>query len=285
RLRATLASLQERTEALSQAQQASELATWLFNSETMTTAWDEGSTEIFGRSFKEFNHLTSPLEHVVPKDRDHMCHTVAAAVASGAPIKFEFRVRWPNGDIRWLETRGTRVHPTSRFWRGVTFDITHRKVVEAALVRSEKLAAMGRLASTVAHEVNNPLEAVTNLLFLARTDPALNPPTHSYLTLAEQELARLANITRLTLSFVRTRGVSGPVEVSQVLDSVLCLFRCKCEVMNVTVERAYTPGVHIEIPEHELRQILINLISNAVDALVPGQPCIRLQTIQLQDKI
>ena len=86
RLRATLASLQERTEALSQAQQAGEFATWLFNSETMTTAWDEGSTEIFGRSFKEFNHLTSPLDHVVPEDRDHMCETVATAVLGQLPI-------------------------------------------------------------------------------------------------------------------------------------------------------------------------------------------------------
>jgi signal transduction histidine kinase len=285
RLRATLASLQERTEALSQAQQAGEFATWLFNSETMTAAWDEGSTEIFGCPFEEFNYLTSPLDYVVPEDRDRVCHTVTAAVASGAPIQFEFRVRWPNGDIHWLEARGTRVHPTSSFWRGVTFNITRRKAVEAALVRSEKLAAMGRLASTVAHEVNNPLEAVTNLLYLARTDPTLKQATHSYLTLAEEELARLSKITRLTLSFVRTKAVSGPIQVSQVLDGVLSMFRCKCEEMNVTVERAYTPGVHIEIAEHELRQILINLLSNAVDALGPGQPRIRLQTLHLQDKV
>jgi signal transduction histidine kinase len=141
----------------------------------------------------------------------------------------------------------------------------HRQT--AALINSEKLAATGRIASTIAHEVNNPLESVTNLLYLARASDTLDDTTRSYLTLAEEELARLSNITRLTLSFVRTTPVRTPVEVADVFEAVFTIFRRRCDLLSITVERDYTPGLRIDIYEHELRQVVTNLVSNAIDAL------------------
>jgi PAS domain S-box-containing protein len=214
KFRFTLESLQERTDALTQAQQASELATWLFNADTMKTYWDEGSKEIFGRPFADLGGRALPMEFVVPEDRDRLRESVEASTQSGQPLRTEFRVQWPNAEIHWVEARGTKVSDSPNLWRGATFDITRRKIVEAALIRSEKLAAMGRLASTVAHEVNNPLESVTNLLYLIATDPDLKESTRSYITLAEEELARLANITRLTLTFARSASVRAPVNVA-----------------------------------------------------------------------
>jgi signal transduction histidine kinase len=167
----------------------------------------------------------------------------------------------------------------------------HRQT--AALINSEKLAATGRIASTIAHEVNNPLESVTNLLYLARASDSLDESTRSYLTLAEEELARLSNITRLTLSFVRTTAVRTPVDVSEVIDAVLTIFRRRIELLSIAIERDYTFDLRIDIYEHELRQVVTNLISNAIDALGsksltpdPGTiRRIRVQTIPYHDTV
>jgi signal transduction histidine kinase len=193
-------------------------------------------------------------------------------------VVFEHRVPWPNGELHWLEMRATRIAGAGCRWRGVTVDITERKLTEAALLRSEKLAAMGRLASTVAHEINNPLEAVTNLLYLARTDDSTEASTRDYLAAAERELSRLSNITRLTLGFVRTNGDAADTDVAEVVDDVLHLFQHRLETKNVHIEREYEPGVSVRIAPHELRQIATNLVANAADAvgLSDGRISIRI---------
>lgn len=278
RFRSTLESLQERTDALTQAQQASELASWLFNSDTMQTFWDPGSTRVFGRPFVDLDNKALPMDFVHPEDRELLRQSIETAVRANQQISAEFRVIWPDGETHWLEARGTRLEGSTNLWRGVTFDITRRKVVESALVRSEKLAAMGRLASTVAHEINNPLESVTNLLYLVGTDPGLSATTRSYVALAEEEVARLSNITRLTLTFSRSASLRAPINVADVLDAVLSLYQRRCDLLNVRIERHYTSGIEIEMPPHELRQIAINLVANALDALTPDHPLLRLQT-------
>jgi PAS domain S-box-containing protein len=285
KLRTTLLSLQSQSDALIQAQHGGESAAWVLDTETHQTLWYEGGTEIFGRPFKEMEQFASPIALVYPDDQQRVRDITHAAIQTGQPLQLEFRILWPNGDLHWLETRGILVPGSTHLWRGVTFDITRRKLVENALVRSEKLAAMGRLASTVAHEVNNPLEAVTNLLYLARLEPTLNDTTRDYLALADEELSRLANITRLTLSFVRTAGIRAPIEVASTLDNVLGIFQRKCDTLGVDVQRLYSHGISIEILEHELRQILINLISNAVDAL-SGDGCrLHLRVLQQEDNV
>ena len=279
RLRSTLESLQERTEALTLAQQGSDLATWLFNADTMETFWDPGSTRVFGRPFVDLDNKALPMDFILPEDRERLRESVETAVNTGQPLRAEYRVQWPNGDIHWLEARGSKVPGSHHLWRGATFDVTRRKVVETALIRSEKLAAMGRLASTVAHEVNNPLESVTNLLYLIHSDDTLSDATRSYVTLAEEEIARLANITRLTLTFARSASVRAPVKIAEVLDAVLSIYQRRCDLLDIAVERFYTPDIQIEIAPHELRQILINLIANAIDAFAGEKPLLRVHTI------
>jgi len=146
-------------------------------------------------------------------------------------------------------------------------DVTERKLTEAALLRSEKLAAMGRLASTIAHEINNPLEAVTNLLYILSTDRDLSPAAASYIETAERELARLGHITRLTLGFVRSTGAIANVELSSSVDDVLSVFAHRLELKHIEVVRHYQPNVQVAIAPHELRQIATNLVANATDAL------------------
>jgi signal transduction histidine kinase len=279
-LRLALGELQERSHDLVASLGSSKCACWTLDLTTGSSArWFHGSYPVFGRPFSEIESMPSlrPLLH--PDDQPRLVELAQHMRSSIEPVVFEYRSPWPNGEVHWLEMRGNRIEGSGCRWRGVTVDITERKLTEAALLRSEKLAAMGRLASTVAHEINNPLEAVTNLLYLARRAEPLREETIDYLAQAEHELARLSNITRLTLGFVRTSGHVADTDVAEVVDEVLNLFHHRLETKNVHIERQYEPGVAVRIAPHELRQIATNLVANAADAvgLSDGRISIRIQ--------
>lgn len=276
--RQAIEDLQDRTNALIDSLNSGKCASWLIHFDKGgAMRWYSGSYPVFGRPFESPSHSTPgsyDLEHleslqslVHPEDQTLFHRHMQSMRTVADPVVFDFRVPWPDGELHWLETRGSRIPGQACVWRGVTMDVTERKLAEAALLRSEKLSAMGRLASTVAHEINNPLESVTNLLYLARTDPKLDETTRSYLTTAEDELARLCHITRLTLGFVRTSESRTELALSEVVDSALSIFRTRYEAKQIDIRRSYQPGVCITAAHHELRQIITNLIANAIDAL------------------
>jgi PAS domain S-box-containing protein len=265
RLRAALTSLQVRTNSLMEAQQASNSAAWMHSVDEGRLYWAEGGAEIFGRPFSE--NEGDWTDTILDEDRARVLRAVEAATSIGETFHVEFRVRWPNGEIHWLESRGTPSVTNSRIWHGVTVDITDRKNAELALVRSEKLAAIGRLSATIAHEVNNPLEAVTNLLYLAKSDPHLSPETSDYLARADEELSRLGAIARRTLTFVRPKSSSGPVHVLEVVESVSAMFQPRCAARNAEIRVLPADDLLLPIPSDDLRQVLTNLVSNACDAL------------------
>jgi len=139
-----------------------------------------------------------------------------------------------------------------------------------ALRRSEKLAVTGRLAASIAHEINNPLEAVTNLLFLMRSSEN-SADSRRYLAEADQELARVAEITRQTLRFYREP--SHPVEtaIAGVLRSVLVLFNSRLAAANISVDvDDSAPEANVLSSPGELRQVIANIIGNAIDAMRRG---------------
>lgn len=139
---------------------------------------------------------------------------------------------------------------------------------QEALRKSEKLAVAGRLAASIAHEINNPLESVTNLLFLMRNaDPASRA---DYLAQAEQELTRVTEITKHTLHFYREPARPGPVDVAAVLESVLTLYHPKIASAGVQVQREFEAAEPVLGASGELRQVFSNLIINAVDAMRRG---------------
>jgi PAS domain S-box-containing protein len=279
-LRIALEELRERSDDLVASLNSSKCACWTLDLESGRSArWFIGSYPIFGRPFRELEAMPSLLPLLHPEDQVRLKALVDEMRITSEPVVFEHRVPWPNGETHWLEMRGNRIAGPGLKWRGVTVDITERKLAEAALLRSEKLAAMGRLASTVAHEINNPLEAVTNLLFLARS-AAGDIETREYLASAEQELARLSNITRLTLGFVRTNGLVTETDVAAVVDEVLGLFHHQLQNKKIRVEKQYEPGVAIRIAPHELRQIATNLVANATDAVHPSDGCIAIRVLR-----
>ena len=139
-----------------------------------------------------------------------------------------------------------------------------------ALIRSEKLAAMGRLAGIIAHEINNPLEAISNALFLLKEHPSLDGEARHYAALAEQELTRVAHITKQTLSFYRESQQPVPVSVFEVLDSVLELQARRLRASGIMLEKKFRSSLLIQGYPNELKQVFLNLIGNAIEAMKDG---------------
>jgi PAS domain S-box-containing protein len=144
-------------------------------------------------------------------------------------------------------------------------DVTERKRAEGALRDSEKLAAVGRLASSIAHEINNPLEAITNLLYLVEveTDPH---QTKEFIALAQHEMARVANIVTQTLRFHRQSTRAKDVSLPDTIDGVITLFIGRAANSEVSITRQYRTRRMIVAYEGDLRQVFANLIANALDA-------------------
>ncbi len=270
RLRSALSSLSEHADTLAQAQQGSNSAAWVINVKDRSIQWAQGGAEILGRSFQEVATLNALIQLVSPEDRAGVEQSAEGAIQTGTPFQTQFRILFPNGETRWLEARGTP-SPSGSHWRGVVMDITTRKNAETAVLRSEKLAAIGRLSATVAHEINNPLEAATNLLYLASLDTAMSVEARGYLADAERELHRLANIARHTLTFARIKPTGGPTDVSSIVESVVAMFQARCNSKGGRVHYASMLNAKVDVPPDELRQILTNLLSNACDALVGGE--------------
>jgi two-component system, chemotaxis family, CheB/CheR fusion protein len=148
-------------------------------------------------------------------------------------------------------------------------DMTKRKKIEAALIQAEKLAIASRLAATIAHEINNPLEAITNLLYLASTGDDATA-AKSYAAQALEEVGRVSHITQQTLKFYRQSTAPSSVHVSEILDSLLVLYHGKLLANNISVHRQYREGPPILCLAGDLRQIFANIIANAVDAMKSG---------------
>ncbi len=143
------------------------------------------------------------------------------------------------------------------------------KFAADALRKSEKLAIVGRLAATIAHEVNNPLAAVINLHYLMAAATSLDE-VKGYLHTADEELARVAEITTQTLRFHRESTIPASVKVADILDSVLKLYERKLAQSNIIVDRHFDRSALISGFAGELRQLIANLVSNAADAMHTG---------------
>ena len=149
---------------------------------------------------------------------------------------------------------------------GIQTDVTARMEFEAALRESEKLAAVGRLASSIAHEINNPLESVMNLLYLAQaTDDA--PEVQRYLAQADKEVKRVSLITSQSLRFYRQSTRPQAVRCADLIESVLDLYESRAENSNVKIERRERSNESFICLESEMRQVLNNLVRNAIEAM------------------
>lgn len=148
-------------------------------------------------------------------------------------------------------------------------DVSSRRLAEKALIQSEKLASVGRLASSIAHEINNPLEAVTNLLYILHLKLS-DPETVELVRVAQEELARVSQIVTHTLRFHKQSTNRTELDLGSLFASALGLYRARLEHSEIVVKIGRSDASPLLCYEGELRQILVNLVANAFDAMRPG---------------
>ena len=151
-----------------------------------------------------------------------------------------------------------------------SLEVTQQRKAEAALMQSEKLAAVGRLASSISHEINNPLEAITNLLYLVAQAADLPQELKVYVHMAQSELSRVSQIATQTLRFHRQAVGATSVTAAQLVNAVLNLYQGRLSNSGIQVDARYRSSTEILCFENDIRQVLNNLIANAIDAMRTG---------------
>jgi signal transduction histidine kinase len=236
----------------------------------MSPDWKEMWQLDGGGFLKSSEKTTNWLEdYIHPEDQLTVMQAVNAAIASEKMYELEHRVRFADGTLGWTQSRAVPIRDEEGRiieWFGAASDVTAKKLSERALFENEKLAVVGRLASSIAHEINNPLESVINLVYLAQSTAA-DGETKNYLQLASSELQRVSHITSATLRFHRQNSTPSTVNINELIDSVLTLHQGRLASHSIDIEKRYLADLLITCWPNEVRQVLANLVSNAIDAM------------------
>jgi PAS domain S-box-containing protein len=222
-------------------------------------------------------HLGRTIDEMLPAPAAEMLQSCIQNVfETGEPVaQFELNTDL-SGDVSQARTWLINVYPVKttseavRWVGAIVVEATERKRAEDALRKTEKLAAAGRLAASIAHEINNPLEAVTNLLYLLRHQSSLDEQAISYADLAQHEIARVAEMTQQTLRFYRQSTLPAIANIAELLDSVVTLYKGRLLGLQIEVSRQMRPNVELFCFSGEMRQLFTNLIGNAIDAMAHG---------------
>jgi PAS domain S-box-containing protein len=233
----------------------------------IVTSWNPAAERMFGFSAEEM--IGRPITTIIsPELRDEETR-ILATIARGERIEHFETVRVKkNGDtidvsltVSPVKDEAGRIIGAAKIAR----DITIRKKTERIVLNTERLAAVGRLAATVAHEINNPLEAVTNLVYLAKTASS-EPAVINFLSTAEEQLASVSHLTRQTLGFYRETGGMRRVDLNEIVSSMLTVFAAKAINKGIRLDREINTDLEICAVPGEIRQLVANLVSNSIDA-------------------
>jgi PAS domain S-box-containing protein len=241
------------------------------NLQGIVTSWNEAASRLFGYTAEEM--IGQPILRLIPEEMRYEEEMILSKLKLGERIDhFEttrirkggerFEISVTISPIRDSEGHIIGASKTAR-------DISQRKKIEQVLIQSEKLAATGRMAATIAHEINNPLESVTNLVFLARTSGSINK-VRGYLLTAEKELERVAHIVRQTLGYYRETAAPVQVDLRGLIEDVLTVYQTKLNGYKIAVDCRFDNHRPIVVNKGELVQVLSNVIANSIDAMAQG---------------
>jgi PAS domain S-box-containing protein len=239
--------------------------------EGVVTSWNSGAERIFGYPAQEM--LGQSISRLVCVGGENDMTAILDQVRRGQRVDHYETVRRRKDGIEIaasltvspIRSSSGEIVGASKIAR----DISSQKQAEKALRIAEKLAAVGRVASSIAHDINNPLAAATNLLFLLENENLSEEGKH-YLATAERELSRIAHIAAQALGFYHSRGEPVWLSVATILDDALALHHDRCNALGIEVSRDYDSAPQIFCRPGELRQVMVNLVGNALDAMSSG---------------
>jgi PAS domain S-box-containing protein len=235
-------------------------------------SWNEGAGRMFGYSAEDM--LGQTVRCLIPEDLRYEEEILQRKMTAGERVEhFETRRITKKGETVEVSVTLSPIADESGKIIGISKiarDISNRKRVERLLLQSEKLAATGRMAATIAHEINNPLESLVNLIYLARRNSGPGSEVYNYLLTAETELDRVSHIARQTLGFYRDNGSSSEVHLHHLMENVLSVYETKLVSAGITIEKHFHDQRTVLVRKGEILQIFSNVITNAIDAMRQG---------------
>jgi PAS domain S-box-containing protein len=236
------------------------------------TSWNRAATRIFGYAPEEM--IGSSILRLIPDELLGEESSIILRLRAGERIEHYETVRLSKSGARIevsltispIQDADGHVVGASKIAR----EIGQRKQLERLLVQTEKIVATARMAATIAHEINNPLEAIVNLIYLARMHASVDDEVREHLELAEQEIERVSLIARQTLGYFRESTHAGSEQISIVVEEVLTVYRSKLAHARIAVRRSFFPAASIVVRKGELTQVFANLLANAIDAMPDG---------------
>jgi PAS domain S-box-containing protein len=240
------------------------------SAEGYVESWNNGAQHIFGYSFADCKGR--PLQSLFAFEVTDEINEALRELRQGVEVYREAVALHQSGnsiDVSISLTPHMEAPGTFVGFSAIIRDTTARKKAEKALLQSEKLASVGRLASSIAHEINNPLQSVTNLLYILASRVE-DPETRQFVLTAQEELARVSHIAAHTLRFHKQSSNRTEIDLRGLVASVLTLYRARLESSDVIAVSECTGEARLFCYEGELRQILVNLVANAYDALRAG---------------
>lgn len=266
-------ALRDRDAMLQVALDANGMGLWVWDLENDLVFWSDEMYRMAGHSPGSIEPTIEAWSSMIlPEDKPRLIDTRKEAAEQGKDYRVQYRVRYKDGSIHWLESQGKcQRNSDGRVTRivGVVADVTPRHRAEEAMLRAEKLAVAGRLAASVAHEINNPLEAVSNLLFLI-TLTETTESAHEHARIALDQLMRVSLITQQTLKFHRQSGVPSLTRLSEIVENVRVLFGPRLVANGIGVDIRPKGENEITCMPSEAQQIFANLMANAIEAMPRG---------------
>ena len=237
----------------------------------IVTSWNDAATRVFGYSPEEM--IGSSILKLIPEHLHSDEKTIIESIRAGRRIEHFETVRLAK-DGRLIDVSLTispikdekgQVIGASKILR----DVSIRKRMEQSLLQAEKIAATGRMAATIAHEVNNPLEAVMNLLYLLR-EKITDDEGRDFLATAEEELGRVSHIAKQTLGYYREHAAASLASVSDIAEHALTIYEPRCTAAGIAVRRSIASSTKIVLRRGEIMQVISNLIANSIYAMSKG---------------